>query len=311
MSQSTPSTIAAPRLCILIPMYNAEATLTRTLTSLQHVASEHQSLVQVIVVNDGSRDGSLGLARSLASQCPAFQWDLIDKPNGGVASARNAGLARVRADWLFFLDADDELAANPLPLIDASGDATCIVWSQEIHGPGRRLRRIPAPVITSENRADLFTARCPLSTSSIIFRRSCLDYGFDEDIRYAEDWLFWNRNHRIFDHCRTQADTIGAIVHIHENNASTNYGAWGCDRAIVAGRIRDQFGDQLTRKQKNNLLLQQQMGRLQQRRWISPRTFLCFPCDVKLYLKLCVYAASALVGFNATFYRSSRPASKS
>ncbi len=294
--------MAEPLLTILIPMYNAAATLERTLASLRHIAFR-RARVQVVVVNDGSRDQSLALARALAAREPEFQWDLLDQPNRGVSSARNAGLERARGEWLFLLDADDELAFDPLPLLDQAGDTTCFACAVEYCGPGQRVRRVAPPVITPARRADLFTARSPCPISSLLFRRDRARARFDEDIRYNEDWLFWNRNHQIFERVKRLPQTVASIIHIHQTNASANYAAWGRDRVLVAGRILEHFAGQLTRQQRNNLLLQQQIGELQQRRWISPWTFLRFPCDPVLYLKLWVYAFAAIVGFRATPYR--------
>jgi glycosyltransferase involved in cell wall biosynthesis len=78
---------------------------------------------EVIIVNDGSKDGTLAVARAYAEKHPVFR--VVDKQNAGVGAARNTGLDEARGQYLYFLDPDDYLARGCLPLAleAAEGDS--------------------------------------------------------------------------------------------------------------------------------------------------------------------------------------------
>ena len=87
---------------IIIPAYNAAATIGETLRCV--TAQSHRNL-DIIVVDDGSDDAT---ARIVAEHAGADgRIRLVSKNNGGVASARNLGVAKARSDILAFVDADD------------------------------------------------------------------------------------------------------------------------------------------------------------------------------------------------------------
>ena len=69
---------------IIVPVYNAEKTLRRCVRSL--MGQTYRNL-EIILVNDGSKDGSLGLCREFAGEDARIR--VIDQPNGGVSSARD------------------------------------------------------------------------------------------------------------------------------------------------------------------------------------------------------------------------------
>lgn len=87
---------------IIVPVYNAEKTLERCVRSLLGQTYEN---LEILLVNDGSRDDSLSLCREYAASDSRIR--VIDKPNGGVSSARNAGLDAARGDFVLFCDSDD------------------------------------------------------------------------------------------------------------------------------------------------------------------------------------------------------------
>jgi glycosyltransferase involved in cell wall biosynthesis len=97
----------SPPVSIIIPCYNAEAWLAAAIESA--LAQEGADL-DIIVVNDGSRDRSLEIAR----RYEARGVRIIDQANGGAAAARNAGLKAARGAYLQFLDADDLLAPDKI-----------------------------------------------------------------------------------------------------------------------------------------------------------------------------------------------------
>ena len=72
---------------VIVPVYNAEKTLSR---SVESVLAQTELDWELWLVNDGSSDGSLALCREYEAADPRIH--VIDKPNGGVGSARNAGL---------------------------------------------------------------------------------------------------------------------------------------------------------------------------------------------------------------------------
>lgn len=120
---------ASPLVSIIVPCYNAAAWLPATLES---ALAQTWPRVEVIVVDDGSRDDSLAVARSFEAR--GVHVEAI--ANSGAAAARNRGLAIARGDYLQFLDADDLLAPDKLArqlarLIPASPAAvgTC-AWAR-------------------------------------------------------------------------------------------------------------------------------------------------------------------------------------
>ena len=87
---------------VVIPAYNATATLAETLRSA--LRQTHAEL-EVIVVDDGSKDGTRAMAESFAAEDPRVR--VISKANAGVAAARNTGIDAARGDFIAPLDADD------------------------------------------------------------------------------------------------------------------------------------------------------------------------------------------------------------
>lgn len=177
------------RVAIIVPCYNAEATLASTLES----ALKQQEPVEVVVVDDGSKDGSLAVVRKFA---PSVR--VITGPNRGVSAARNAGIAATSAEWIVFLDADDLLVPGTLTerLETASvSDADVVIcdWvdieerAEEEHAVGarrsvdwRRLQENPELAVASHVWA---------TTAAILYRRSIVEEigGFRTDLPVIQD----------------------------------------------------------------------------------------------------------------------------
>ena len=90
------------RISVIVPVYNAENYIQDCITSI--LAQSYPDFA-LILVNDGSTDGSLSILQDYAAKDSRIL--VVDKPNGGVSSARNAGLAACIDKYLVFVDADD------------------------------------------------------------------------------------------------------------------------------------------------------------------------------------------------------------
>lgn len=88
-----------PTISVIIPVYNGERYLNEAIES---VLAQHYQPLEIIVVDDGSTDGSVAVAQRFY---PAVQF--IQQPNLGASVARNRGVAVARGAFLAFLDADD------------------------------------------------------------------------------------------------------------------------------------------------------------------------------------------------------------
>lgn len=97
---------------IVTAVYNVEPYLAECIESVLHQDYD-LARVQLILVDDGSTDGSGALCDAWAAKYPDT-ITVIHKENGGVSSARNEGLNHVRGEYVNFLDADDKLASNAL-----------------------------------------------------------------------------------------------------------------------------------------------------------------------------------------------------
>ena len=104
---------------VVIPLYNKKATIER---SLRSVLSQSYGDFEVVVVNDGSTDGSMDVVRSILDD----RIIIVEQENGGPSKARNTGVKHCHGDWIVFLDADDELLPDAL-----GGFAHCIAEHSE------------------------------------------------------------------------------------------------------------------------------------------------------------------------------------
>ncbi|MDQ6827911.1 MAG: glycosyltransferase [Gemmatimonadota bacterium] len=98
----------APPVCIIVPAYNEEKVINRTIETL--LAQEYPSEIEIVVVDDGSPDGTFEVARTAYGQHPRVA--IYRKPNGGKASALNYGLERAKGEIIICLDADTLFVPN-------------------------------------------------------------------------------------------------------------------------------------------------------------------------------------------------------
>lgn len=301
-------------LSIIIPVYNAQGTVSRTLNSLQVIEKSHRKDVQVIIVNDGSTDQSVDQIQQTIRSIEGFDFELLHQKNQGVSAARNCGLQHAKGKWIFLLDADDVIVSNPIPyLSDAPHSAmtTCFVFpidllrqSKQAPNQSQKIVTLKPRSYTRKNLLDILTSGCPCSIPSIIFLKRLIQCPFSTQFSRLEDWLFWFENKNIFEHVKTINNTSLSRVYIHSNNASSNYCQWGLDRQRVAERLLKKYNPSLTRKQRNNLLLQIACGQSQAGKKIPAiQNFLRIPVSIVLYVKYIIYSTSALFNYKATPYK--------
>lgn len=182
---------------VIIPVYNAEKTLRRCVDSL---LGQDPKNAELILVNDGSRDGSLDICREyergFACVC------VVDKPNGGVSSARNAGLDAARGTRVLFVDSDDYVSASlfeDLGQLFAEGDWDLIRLSNCVDD-GSALRERVSAKATFSTRAEalpkLIDDICSKALNSPwakVYRRDILEahqIRFPLGVSVAEDRAF-------------------------------------------------------------------------------------------------------------------------
>lgn len=106
----------APWLSVLIPVYNVEAYLAECVESVMAQAGEG---VEVLLLDDGSPDGSWALMQALSGRWPGRLWLLQHERNGGLSAARNTLIDAAQGEYLWFLDSDDKLLPGAIDALRA------------------------------------------------------------------------------------------------------------------------------------------------------------------------------------------------
>jgi CDP-glycerol glycerophosphotransferase len=99
----------APKVSIVVPVYDVEPYLGSCLWSISNQTYRN---IEVVVVDDGSTDGSLAVAQRARRRDRRIR--IVRQPNGGLSSARNTGIAAATGDYLAFVDSDDRLARRAI-----------------------------------------------------------------------------------------------------------------------------------------------------------------------------------------------------
>lgn len=101
-----------PLVSVIVPIYNAQKHIARCVESIR---KQSYSNLEILLVNDGSKDVSLQVCEMYAKVDPRIL--LVDKPNSGVAATRNLGLRLALGKYLQFVDADDTLQPDATRLM--------------------------------------------------------------------------------------------------------------------------------------------------------------------------------------------------
>lgn len=142
-------------LSMIIPVYNAQNALP---SLLEAIRKERDERFEVLLVNDGSTDGSLNVISEYSKDIQNVT--VIDQTNHGAPYARNMGLRRAKGKYIWFFDADDILGENALTcLLDVLGqtDADLIIGNMKfVDEKGRG--RVRVPVFRDELTSDIHPA---------------------------------------------------------------------------------------------------------------------------------------------------------
>lgn len=171
---------------IIIPLYNKEQTIARTINSI--IRQDYDDY-EIIVVDDGSNDHGGAVVESMKDN----RIRLVRKANGGVSSARNYGVKCSSGEWLIFMDADDEMGEGALKafydaILDHPNQNVFI--AEEINKlqvrphTNRQIKKIDIPLFY------VWLGKLHPRPGALLINRSLFTKGYDERISFYEDFLF-------------------------------------------------------------------------------------------------------------------------
>jgi glycosyltransferase involved in cell wall biosynthesis len=219
---------------VVIPTFNRIERLER---ALQSVLAQTYRVSEIIVVDDGSSDGTQAMIQDRFGDQVRYFY----QGNRGVSCARNSGIRRSTGDWIAFLDSDDEWLPEKLQtqinaLKNNPDHGLCHtneIWIRK----GKRVN----PMIKHDKSGGYIYRRClPLcviSPSSVLMHRDVFDeIGlFDESLPACEDYDYWLRYCARYPVLYIESHQL--IKHGgHEDQLSQRY--WGMDRFRVQALLK-------------------------------------------------------------------------
>lgn len=243
--------IQKPLISIVIPAYNYADKLPRAVMS---VLSQLQQEYELIVINDGSTDHTRQVLEALETQSgEAFR--VVHKENGGLASVRNRGLQEAAADYLLFLDADDELADGALealsehlrgnPGADMVIGGSIAVWPDGKQRKTQLPQALPADPLARVKGYLIDKTITPSNGATLMHRRIFVHGLYPEQFRNAEDIPVFAQ--ALANTCCTVLPVPLALIHKHAGSLrhntvyDTEVGLHLVDEVFETGRLDERF----------------------------------------------------------------------
>ena len=192
-----------PLVSIIIPVFNGERFLREAVES---VLAQKYSPVEIIIVDDGSTDGTATVARSFPETVR-----YLHQTNHGPAAARNRGIEQAQGDLIAFADADDLWPSHKLEL-----QLPYLIRDSKIDIVLGRIQQ----VLLSETQAkEIGDPAFSVNLGSAVIRRSCFERVglFDETMRYSED-VDWFMRAREGAAAIMTIDAVTLFYRQHEQN---------------------------------------------------------------------------------------------
>ncbi|NET09677.1 MAG: glycosyltransferase [Symploca sp. SIO2B6] len=184
-----------PKISVIIPLYNAEKTIYRT---LQSVLAQTIDDLEIIIINDGSTDSSLEETEKISD--PRIR--VYSFANAGGSVSRNRGFARSTGDFIAFLDADDQwtpdkLEAQMVALQQNPDASVAYSWTEFVDEADHVIVKGQTITVTTREEAyrRLLVQNFLDSGSNPLIRREAVEAveGFDESLQGCQDTDFYLR----------------------------------------------------------------------------------------------------------------------
>ncbi len=178
----------SPILSIIVPAYNAERTVLKTIESVQ---KQTFSDFELILINDGSTDHTLELLDTVKDP----RLKIYSYQNGGVSVARNRGIAHAKGEFIAFLDTDDLWTSDKLELQVAALQqhpeaGVAYSWTYFMDEQGKSFHADEPITFEGDVYAELLAGYFLRSGSNSLIRRQALESvgEFDPTLTHGEDW---------------------------------------------------------------------------------------------------------------------------
>lgn len=201
-----------PTFSIVVPVYNAEKYLDECLNS---ILRQSYSDFEVILVDDGSNDFSLDICRRY--ECSDRRVRVISKENGGVSSARNAGIEAARGEYITFIDADDWILEGSLEFAAAQIEQH---GSDFISGQITKISQKKTFTYKKMEDGHEFTGECVRHLGGTFIRLDIIRDNrlkFIDALAYSEDRVFLCE---VIQYCRT-VTTCSRDIYIYRISDSS------------------------------------------------------------------------------------------
>lgn len=207
---------------VIIPLFNKEKSISSTIIS---VLNQTYNNFELIIVNDGSNDNSLEIAKSFKDK----RLKILEQTNGGVSKARNTGIKAARYKYIIPLDADDLFLPGALDefvyLIQnfQKGNVFATIGETDRRKIPSKFNRyyvkdhfLSSAILMAKYNAEL------MMTGIVVINRKCFDVcGFyNENITHGEDIDLWNR---LKDQCKiVKSEVVTMIYRLNVENRATD-----------------------------------------------------------------------------------------
>lgn len=218
-----------PKISVIIPCYNQAHFLEQSLCS---VLNQTCTSWECIIVNDGSLDNTEEIAQLWLQKDSRFEY--IFKENGGLSSARNAGLKLAKGEYIQLLDADDiikptkfEKQLKDLEFAEISISDYFSFVDGNIELPAKH--RYLSPFVSEINfKKDIildWEYRKSIPCHSVLFKKILLDnnnLSFNETLPNHEDWVFWSQLFYVSKRIKNNNDVL-ALYRIRNDSMTVDY----------------------------------------------------------------------------------------
>lgn len=199
---------------VVIPCFNAARYIGEAIASVRvQQPSPHHHLAELVVVDDGSTDGSADVVRALDAGV-----QIVVQANRGISEARNAGLHQATGDWIAFLDADDVWPLDSLAI-----RAALLSAKPELAAVSGLIEQFISPDISDEAKQRIVLPDGPIQgrlAGALLVRRETFDSvgGFSAQYTLGET-IDWVARAETAGHVMGAVDSIVLKRRIHGNNS--------------------------------------------------------------------------------------------